>query len=61
MQNVEDLKTDVTKLLVTDHDLTIEEAEEKITESIRTNPDWWNENAYAKNLANSLASDDDDE
>lgn len=58
---VEDLKADVVKILVAEYDLLLEEAEEKVNESFANNPDIWNENAEAKDLAEFLASDDDDD
>jgi hypothetical protein len=57
---LEDLRTDVIKLLVAEHDFTFEEAEESVNESVEEKPDFWNENADANDLAKSLASDDDE-
>lgn len=56
-----ELKETVTKKLMTDHDMLIDEAEETVKDSVDDNPSIWNENADAKDLANLLASDDDDE
>lgn len=53
------LKGEVTTRLVTHHDFTIDEAEEKVNESFEARPDFWHENADAKDLAKSLADDDD--
>lgn len=55
------LKGEVTTLLITRHDFTVDEAEDAVTNSFRTNPDGWNENAEAKDLAKDLASGDDDD
>lgn len=56
---LEDLKTAVTNKLVTEHEFLIEEAETVVEGSMDENPDMWNENADANDLANYLASDDD--
>lgn len=54
------LKGEVTTLLVTQHDFTMDEAEEAVNESFADKPDLWNENAEARDLANFLASEDDE-
>ena len=59
--NFEDLKTEVAKILVTKYDFLTEEAESAVEESVAENTDMWNDNAEASDLANYLASDDDDE
>jgi hypothetical protein len=55
------LKGKVTTLLVTEHDFTIDESEELVEESFEEHPEFWTENADAKDLAKSLASDGDDD
>lgn len=59
--NFEDLKTEVAKLLVTNYDFLTEEADSAVEKSVAENTDMWNDNAEASDLANYLASDDDDE
>lgn len=54
------LKGEVTTLLVTHHDFTIDEAEEAVNASFDEREDLWHENAEAKDLAKFLASDDDE-
>ncbi len=55
------LKSEVTGLLVSRHDFTMEEAEETVNEDFEKDASTWNENASADDLANYLASDDNDE
>lgn len=55
------LKGKVTTTLVTDHDFSIEEAEEAVEESMKHDVDIWHENADPEDIANYLASDDDEE
>jgi hypothetical protein len=57
----QELKDAVVKLLVTEHEFLIEDAEEAVAESFSTKPELWNENADAKDLANFLASDGEDD
>lgn len=59
--NLEDLKSAVIKLLVLEHDFLQAEAEETVDDSVEVKPDFWNENAIPEDLANLLASDDNDE
>jgi hypothetical protein len=61
MWSLEDLKSDVVKLLISEHDFLSEEAESAVEESLSQNEDAWNENAEAKDLAKFLASDGDDD
>jgi len=64
MENVEELvtlKDEVVKLLMSNHDFSIEEAEEAVKDSTTSHPDMWNENADAGNLADFLASEDNDD
>jgi hypothetical protein len=62
LENIQStLKGAVTTLLVTEHDFSIDDAEESVNESFESKPELWHENAEAKDLANFLASDDGDE
>ena len=54
------LNDDVVKLLMSEYDFLLEDAEEAVDESVKTKPDYWNENASAEDLAKSLATDDDE-
>lgn len=58
---MEDLTIEVTKLLTTEYDFLVEEAEEEISESQEKNPDLWHEDAVPGDLAKYLASDESDE
>lgn len=53
-----ELKAAVSKLLIVEHDLTDDDATELIENS---NPDIWHAEADPKELANYLASGEDDE
>jgi hypothetical protein len=55
------LRDEVVKILMSNHDFLVNDAEEAVQESVSKNPDFWNENADANDLANVLAEDDDDE
>lgn len=59
MFNVEDLKTNVVNRLITEHDMTDDEATELVETSYKEEPDVWNENASVNSLANALAEDED--
>lgn len=59
--DLDTLKEEVSKLLILDHDFGIEEAEEAVRDSIADHPNFWSENADPKDLANLLASDDNDD
>jgi len=59
--NLEALKDEVTKLLMTKHDFSIEDAETKVQGSLYDSANMWNDNADANQLADFLASDDDDD
>lgn len=55
------LKGRVTTALVTEHEFSIEEAVEVVDRSLSDEPHLWDENGDPKDLANYLASDEDDE
>jgi hypothetical protein len=59
--DVQELCNDVVKILVAEHEFLLDDAEQAVEESVKAKPDIWNENADAKDLANFLASDGDDE
>lgn len=59
--NLEGLKADVVKMLVTDFDMTMDEAATSVEESYRENSDLWNSNAVPWDLAKFLASEGDDD
>lgn len=61
MFDISELRDSVVKLLISEHDFLVDDAEETVQDSVSTNPDFWNENADVSDLANSLANDDDDE
>lgn len=61
MFDISELRDSVVKLLVSEHDFLVDDAEEAVQDSVSKNPDFWNENADASDLANSLADDDSDE
>jgi hypothetical protein len=60
-EELEALKNKVVELLVSEHDMLIEEAESAVEESSSEKKSLWHENAEASDLAKLLASDDDDE
>lgn len=55
------LEDAVIKLLVSNHDFDLDEAEEKVETSVVENEDMWNENAVPEDLAKYLASEESDE
>ena len=55
------LEEKVRRLLVVEYDLSVNDADEMIVESCNVNPEIWNENAVAEDLAEYLVSDSDDE
>jgi hypothetical protein len=55
---LETMKDEVVKLLMADHDMSIEDAEELVEDSVSDSGNLWNENAEARDLANFLASDE---
>lgn len=57
---LEELKAAVNKLLLNQHDFEPDEAEETIEQSVAESPHIWNENAIPEDLANFLASGEDD-
>lgn len=61
MFNLDELKADVVKYLVISYDYTMEDAYEAVTDSVSVNADMWSENASAADLANYLATDDEEE
>jgi hypothetical protein len=58
--NVESLKADVVKILVSEHDFLLDDAADSVEESFKGNNDMWNENASAADLAKYLAAEDED-
>ena len=58
---LDELKAEVEKLLLDKHDFEPDEAEEMIETLVSENPHFWNENAIPEDLANLLASDEDDD
>jgi hypothetical protein len=61
MPSIDELKETVMKLLQTEFDFTVDDAEEAVTDSVADNPEMWNENADADSLAKFLASDSSDD
>lgn len=55
------LQEEVTNKLVTTYDFLIEEAEEVVSKSYASEPQLWTENASVSDLANMLATGEDDE
>lgn len=60
-KKMQELKDKVTSLLVTVHDFDNEEAAEAVDTSSRERPELWGENSVAEDLANFLASEDNDD
>lgn len=60
VKTLETLKDSVVKLLYSVYDFLWEDAEIKVEESVKSNPDLWHQNPDPDNLAKSLASDDAD-
>jgi hypothetical protein len=58
---VSELRDAVVKLLMTDHEYLVDEAEETVNESVAESPDIWNENAEPAELAKMLAESDEDQ
>jgi hypothetical protein len=56
-----ELSESVINLLVSDHDFLIEEAEAAVDKSTDSNPEMWNENSDANDLASYLADEAEDE
>lgn len=56
-----DLKLEVAKLLVTDYSFSPEDAESEVESSVKGHPEMWSENAVPKDLAEFLASDENDD
>ena len=61
MENLNDLKDSVSKILVTTHDFTIDEADEAVEESTTAKPELWNHNSDPNDLAKYLAEDEDED
>ncbi len=59
--DIEELKEAVIKLLLTDHDFEMDEASEVVETSATEKPHLWDENVDPKDLAEFLASDDNDD
>ncbi len=59
--NVEVLKNDVVKLLITNHDWNMDEASDVVEEFYKSDPEQWHENTDAKQMADTLASLDEGE
>lgn len=59
--DTQDLRDEVFKILITEHDFSNDDAEEAINDSMKTKPEFWNENADPRDLANALAEEEDDE
>lgn len=55
---LENLKNAVVKFLMTEHDYQSEEAEQEVDASVLSEPDLWNENSDAAELAKYVASED---
>jgi len=61
-QEIQDnLKGRVTTLLVTEHEMLVDEAQETVETSFTEYPEKWTEDADANDLANFLASDSSDD
>lgn len=58
---LEQIKSEVIKILISDFDFLGEEANEAVEESVRLQGDKWHENSDPKALAEYLASEDGDE
>lgn len=58
---ISNLKGNVATLLVTEHDCTIEEAEDLVGKSYASKPEFWSDKADPKELANLLASDENED
>jgi hypothetical protein len=61
MWNIEDLQESVVKVLMSNHDFTVDEAEEAVKDSVSNSRHLWHENSDTEQLATLLASDDDDD
>ena len=58
---MEELKESVVKILISKYDFLPEDAASTVDESVRKNSEMWNENADENQLAEFLASDEDDD
>lgn len=61
VETLESLKAAVVKLLMSDYEFLVDEAEELVENSVDNNPDVWNENAEPADLAKYLASEDEED
>lgn len=57
---MENLQDQVTALLVSQYDMLIDEAEDVVKASIAEDGSMWNDNSDAEDIAEFLASDDDE-
>lgn len=57
---MQELKDSVIKTLVSDHEFLIDDAAQAVEDSVVQEPDMWNDNADAKDLANYLAEAEDE-
>ncbi len=58
---MEDLKLNVAKILTTQYGLDSDDVDDLIDSSVKDEPDIWNENSDPAQLANHLASDEDND
>lgn len=56
-----ELKSAVIELLQKEFDFTVDDAEEAVNDSCDSRPELWHENAEPSDLANFLASDENDD
>ncbi len=60
VMNIEDLKAEVSKILVVKYDYLENVADSTVEEAVKTDPDNWHENSDAEALAEALAEEDDE-
>lgn len=58
---LEELKDEVAKLLMLQHDYEADEAHEAVLESVENDPTLWHEEASIEDLAKYVASEEDSE
>lgn len=61
LMDLEELQETVIKLLQTEYDVDVDEAEDLVRESVGSRPELWHENSDPSDLAKFLASDDEDD
>jgi ribulose kinase len=61
VEGINQVKEDVIKELCTSYSFEVNEADDKVAESMRKEPGMWSVKADAKDIADYLANDDDDE